>query len=84
MLVIFFCYISFIGFVNVKGKGLVRLREAIKKNYQTLDIVQTWKGGSAAQPNPGLSTSNSGWGGDRFPRIGGYLRGGTRVLWGAD
>ena len=40
----FFCYISFIGFVNVKGKGLVRLREAIKKNYQTLDIVQTWGG----------------------------------------
>ena len=32
MLVNFFCYISFIGFVNVKGKGLVRLKEAIKKN----------------------------------------------------
>ena len=32
-----------------------------------------------------LVPQNSGWGGgDRFPRIGGYLRGGTRVLWGAD
>ena len=31
MLVNFFCYISFFGFVNVKGKGLVRLREGIKK-----------------------------------------------------
>ena len=58
------------------------MREAIKKNYQTLDIVQTWKGGSAAQPNPGLSTSNSGWGGGPVPPHRGVPKGGDKGAMG--
>ena len=34
-----------------KNYNNANLGEPSKKNYQTLDIVQTWGGGSAAQPN---------------------------------
>ena len=82
MLVNFFCYISFIGFVNVKGKGLVRLREAIKKKLPNFGHCPNMEGGVSGAAKPRAVNFKFWMGGGPVPPHRGVPKGGDKGAMG--